>query len=117
MPPEWNHMVASMQAHGGNRYVPRGETYRNPLSDEISEPEEFTAKYEPSPGLLRQPSVRLKPWRSDADMDFRELRAQFTRPKIRKSPPETQTNSSGYTRAEKGKGKESNPRLSEDDYP
>ena len=73
MPPEWNNVVASMQAHEGNRYIPRGEIYREPLDDEISEPEEFTAKYRSSTESSKQPSARLNPWWTDANRDFEEL--------------------------------------------
>ena len=117
MPPEWNHMVASMQTHGGNQYIPRGEMYHNPLSDKILEPEEFTAKYKLSPESSKKPSAQLNPWWSNANLDFGELHTQFTRPKIGKSLPEPQTNSSGYTQAKKGKSNVSNLRLSKDDYP
>jgi hypothetical protein len=110
-------MAASMRAHEGNQYIHRGEIYREPLSDEISEPEEFTAKYQPSPNSSKQPSIQLNPGQGDTDMDFGELRSQFARPKTTTSPTGPQNNSSGHTRITKGKGKESNLRLSEEDYP
>jgi hypothetical protein len=110
-------MVAPMWAHKGNQYIHRGEIYHEPLSDEISEPEEFTTKYQPSPNSSKQPSIRLNPGQGDTDMDFEELCAQFARPKTTTSPTGPQNNSSAHTRTAKGKGKESNLRLSEEDYP
>jgi hypothetical protein len=40
MPDEWNAVVTAMRALEGNHITPRGETYRQPDEDEISEPEE-----------------------------------------------------------------------------
>ena len=44
MPDEWNAVVTAMRACEGNRITPRGETYRQPDEDEISEPEEVMGR-------------------------------------------------------------------------
>ena len=41
MPNEWNTVIESMREYKGNCTIPRGEIYRQPEEDEISEPEEF----------------------------------------------------------------------------
>ena len=83
MPDEWNLMVTAMHEHEEAVRTTKGEQYRDPYPDEISEPEEFTNSWYPDLAqrdhIRKQSTVRLEV--EDAHVkSLDELRSRYERP-------------------------------------
>ena len=92
MPAEWNTVIASMRAYEGNHTIPRGEIYRQPEEDEVSEPEEFMNQPPVDSARLdhlrKQETLQLGNWKTDAEYNFKELCLRFDKPRELPDPKE-----------------------------
>ena len=119
MPDEWNAVIASMRAHEGTRCKPNGDSYHQPLSEEVLKPENFTSydqmENKTLDQLRRHASVYLNPGQEDADNDFKKLKARFNEPGHEKATRRMKEEQ--HTRRQKGKGKAEDHGLIEEDFP
>lgn len=121
MPNEWNDVIASMRAFEGQRLLPGGESYRQPLDDEISEPDEFENLHHPDPEWIKRAwkntPLRLPVIEDEDTRNIRKLVERFTKPKTKQQHDQAGVLFTQAMNVDKGKGKACETDLTKEDYP
>src|SRR6202789_1853627 len=118
MPTEWNEMISAMRVNHEHWPQCMRGIYREAVSDEISEPEDFRVLWQTDDSQteqLQQQSVeRLKPGKGD--LGFDKLRAKFEKPKPKQTTPANYLRGSTEPPRDKGKGKDNKNSPTQDEY-